>query len=79
MAGLTSDLGHELSFLDKLCSLSWGLVLLVLIAASCGVAVLYSAADGDMQPWAAAQMVRFGIALVPMIGAALLGIRYWFR
>ncbi len=40
---------------------------------------LYSAANGDMQPWAATQMVRFGIALVPMIGAALLGIRHWFR
>jgi rod shape determining protein RodA len=79
VAGLTADLGHELSFLDKLRSISWGLVLLVMIAASCGVAVLYSAADGDMQPWAAAQMVRFGIALVPMIGAALLGIRHWFR
>ena len=79
MAGLTSDLGHELSVLDKLCSISWGLVLLVFIAAACGIAELYSAADGDMQPWAATQMVRFGIALVPMIGAALLGIRHWFR
>ena len=79
MAGLTSDFGHELSFLGKLCSISWGLVLLVFIAAACGIAELYSAADGDMQPWAATQMVRFGIALVPMIGAALLGIRHWFR
>jgi rod shape determining protein RodA len=79
VAGLTSDFGHELSFLNKLCSISWGLVLLVFIAAACGIAELYSAADGDMQPWAATQMVRFGIALVPMIGAALLGIRHWFR
>jgi rod shape determining protein RodA len=79
MAGLTSDLGRQLSFLDKLCGLSWGLVLLVFIAAACGIAELYSAADGDMQPWAATQMVRFGIALVPMMGAALLGIRHWFR
>ena len=54
-------------------------MLLVFIAAACGIAELYSAADGDMQPWAATQMVRFGIALVPMIGAALLGIRHWFR
>ncbi|HMD64605.1 MAG TPA: rod shape-determining protein RodA [Stellaceae bacterium] len=79
MAGLTSDLGHELGFLDKLRGISWGLVLLVFIAASCGIAVLYSAADGEMQPWASTQMMRFGIALVPMIGAALLGIRHWFR
>ena len=79
MAGLASDFRHELSFLDKLRSISWGLVLLVFIAAACGIAELYSAADGDMQPWAATQMVRFGIALVPMMGAALLGIRHWYR
>jgi rod shape determining protein RodA len=79
VAGLTSDLGRELGFLNKLCSISWGLVLLVFIAAACGIAELYSAADGDMQPWAATQMVRFGVALVPMIGAAVLGIRHWFR
>ena len=78
MAGLASDFGHELGFLDKLRSISWGLVLLVFIAAACGIAELYSAADGDMQPWAATQMVRFGIALVPMIGAALLDIRHWY-
>ena len=78
MAGLASDFGHGLGFLDKLRSISWGLVLLVFIAAACGIAELYSAADGDMQPWAATQMVRFGIALVPMIGAALLGIRHWY-
>ncbi|HEX3411682.1 MAG TPA: rod shape-determining protein RodA, partial [Stellaceae bacterium] len=76
MADLASDFAHDLSFLDKLRSISWGLVLLVFIAAACGIAELYSAADGDMQPWAATQMVRFGIALVPMIGAALLGIRH---
>jgi rod shape determining protein RodA len=76
---LTSGLGHELGFLGKLRAISWGLMLLVSLAAACGIAVLYSAADGEMQPWAATQTVRFGIALIPMIGAALLGIRHWFR
>ena len=79
MAGLTSDRGNELNLFGKLRSISWGMVLLVFIAASCGIAELYSAADGDMQPWAATQMMRFGMALVPMVGAALLGIRLWYR
>jgi rod shape determining protein RodA len=80
MASLTSDLARgELTVLEKLRSISWGLVLLVLIAACFGVAVLYSAADGEMQPWAAKQTMRFAIALIPMIGAALVGIRLWFR
>src|SRR5215469_5270147 len=79
MAGLTSDFGHELGFIEKLRGISWGLVLLVFAAASCGIAVLYSAADGNMQPWAATQTIRFAIAVVPMLGAAFLGIRHWFR
>jgi len=79
MAGLTSDFGHELGFIEKLRGISWGLVLLVFVAASCGIAVLYSAADGNLQPWAATQMIRFAIALLPMLGAAFLGIRHWFR
>jgi rod shape determining protein RodA len=79
VAGLTSEFGNGLAFLDKLRGISWGLVLLVFVAASCGIAVLYSAADGNLQPWAGTQMIRFAVALVPMIGAALLGIRHWFR
>ncbi len=80
MATLTSDLGRrELTLLEKIRGVSWGLVLLVFTAACFGIAVLYSAADGNMQPWAAAQTIRFAIALIPMIGAALLGIRLWFR
>src|SRR6266851_8803384 len=80
MATLTSDLGRrELTLLEKIRGVSWGLVLLILLTASFGVAVLYSAADGNMQPWATAQTIRFAIALIPMIGAALLGVRLWFR
>jgi hypothetical protein len=40
VAGLTSDLGNELSLFGKLCGISWGLVLLVFIAAGCGIAEL---------------------------------------
>jgi rod shape determining protein RodA len=54
-------------------------VALILLAAGFGIVVLYSAADGNMQPWAATQTVRLAVALVLMIGAALLGIRLWFR
>src|SRR5712691_6818220 len=80
MAGLTSDLDrYELSLVEKIRAVSWGLVLLIFVAASLGVAVLYSAADGNMQPWAGTQTLRFGIALIPMIAAALVGIRYWYR
>ncbi len=41
--------------------------------------MLYSAANGSMQPWASKQLARFAIAFIPMIGAALIDIRHWFR
>ena len=69
MANLQSDFGRrELRFWDKVRGLSWGLVLLIGAAACFGVAVLYSAADGSMDPWAAKQTTRFAVALILMIG-----------
>jgi rod shape determining protein RodA len=32
-----------------------------------------------LQPWASKQLTRFAIAFIPMIAAALIDIRYWFR
>jgi rod shape determining protein RodA len=80
MAGLSSDFGdRELALLEKIRGIHGGPVLLVCAAASFGIAILYSAADGSMYSWAATQMMRFAIGLVPLFGAALLGIRSWFR
>ncbi len=80
MANLSSDFGRrELRLWEKVKCLSWGLVLLIGAAAGFGVAVLYSAADGNMDPWAAKQTTRFGVALILMIGVALVDIRHWFR
>src|SRR5438094_8778151 len=80
MANLQSDFGRrELRFWDKVRCLSWGLVLLIGAAACFGIAVLYSAADGGMDPWAAKQTTRFAVALILMIGVAMVDIRYCFR
>jgi rod shape determining protein RodA len=80
MSTLSPDFGHrELTLAEKLWGISWGLLLLLSLIACIGFAMLYSAANGDLQPWAAKQMVRFGIALVPMIAAALIDIRHWYR
>ena len=69
----------ELRLSEKIRALSWGLVLLIGIAACFGIAVLYSAADGNMDPWAAKQTTRFAVALILMVGVALTGIGHWFR
>jgi rod shape determining protein RodA len=80
VASLSTDLdGSEPRLWQRIRSISWGLVLLICAAAGCGIAMLYSAADGSMEPWAAKQAIRFAIALILMVGAALVDIRHWFR
>jgi rod shape determining protein RodA len=69
----------ELTIGDKVWSLNWGLILLLLAIASFGFAALYSAAGGSFQPWAGKQMIRFGISLGLMIAVSLVHIRIWMK
>jgi len=69
----------ELTLGRKLISINWLLVLLIGVVAAVGFAMLYSAADGSMKPWAERQMLRFGVALAVMIVVATINIRIWLR
>jgi rod shape determining protein RodA len=80
MASLSADIGQRrLSFADKFRGIQWGLVLLIAAISGVGFAMLYSAANGSLQPWASRQMTRFAIAFVPMLIVAIVDIRHWFR
>src|SRR5947208_1350938 len=80
MTSLSPEIGRrELSFAQKLRGIQWGLVLLVTAIAGIGFAMLYSAANGSLQPWASRQMTRFAVAFVPMLIVALVDVRHWFR
>src|SRR4029077_1856487 len=80
MASFPPDLSRpELALADKVRAIQWGFVLLIAAIAGVGFAMLYSAANGNLQPWASHQMARFAFALVPMIAAGLIDVRYWFR
>jgi len=80
MTSAAHDIGRrQLTLADKVRAIQWGLVLLIAAIAGIGFAMLYSAANGSMQPWASRQMTRFLVALVPMLAAALVDVRHWFR
>ena len=64
---------------QKVWQLNWGMVVLLCLVAGVGFAMLYSAANGSFEPWASAQMMRFGLGFVIMIVAALVDIRFWLR
>lgn len=69
----------ELTLWRKLLSLNWLFVLLVVAVAGIGFAMLYSAADGQLDPWASRQMTRFAAGLAIMLGVALVDVRHWLR
>lgn len=80
MSGRYGGFSHaEPSLGDKLLHLNWGMVLLILATASVGFAMLYSAANGNMNPWATRQMARLGVGMLAMFIVALIDLRFWLR
>ena len=80
LIGQTAGLRNpEMSLGEKVWQINWALILLTCAVATAGVAVLYSAADGNMDPWASRQMTRFGAGLGIMLVIALIDVRFWFR
>ncbi len=69
----------SLSLVDKLGRVSWGLIALTTVIASIGLGMLYSAADGNMAPWASQQLIRFAIGLAMLLGIGFINIRIWMR
>jgi rod shape determining protein RodA len=80
MRQLTLDQGRPRhSIAEKLLGLNWGLILILGLIAGIGIAMLYSAADGAWEPWAAKQAMRFGVAALIMVVAALVDLRTWLN
>jgi rod shape determining protein RodA len=68
-----------MSLLKRVFQINLVLVVLICLPALVGFAMLYSAAGGEMEPWAARQIVRFGVGLVIMFTVALVDIRFWIK
>ena len=69
----------RLTLAEKLMHVSWTLVFLICVTASVGFLMLYSAANGNLDPWASRQMLRFAVGLMMMFVVALIDIRIWLR
>ena len=59
--------------------INWFLIFLITALACVGFAMLYSAADGNYDPWASRQATRFVVGLGVMLMIALTDIRLWLR
>jgi rod shape determining protein RodA len=68
---------RTLSIADKLMEVNWGLVLLITLCATAGIAMLYSVAGGQMQPWALSQLIKFVLGFLVMVAVATIDVRVW--
>jgi rod shape determining protein RodA len=57
--------------------LPWKVILLVLAIGGFGLVMLFSAAGGHLQPWAASQGVRFGVFLLMAIALSRVPESFW--
>jgi len=69
----------EFTFSQRLWNINWSFVLLIIATAAIGFGMLYSAANGSIDPWASRQMLRFAVGLVVMLVVAVSNIRFWLR
>ncbi len=76
---LSSPRNPRFNLAQKVTQINWGMVALILALGGIGVAMLYSAADGSMEPWASRQLVRFGTGFVLFFAVAVVDVRFWFR
>ncbi|MFK7866373.1 MAG: rod shape-determining protein RodA, partial [Alphaproteobacteria bacterium] len=59
--------------------LNWLFILMIMLWAAIGIALLYSAAGGDFNPWAMRQLIYLGIGFCIMIGLALTNPQFWMN
>ena len=69
----------KLSLTYKLKRINYGLIILVTACCSIGFAMLYSAAGGDIEPWAQRHLIRYFVGLVGIIILGLINIRLFFK
>ena len=69
----------ELTLREKLIRLNWEMFVIILLVASIGFAMLYSAANGNLSPWASKQMFLFSLGMLLMVLVAIIDIRFWLK
>ncbi|MBM3485221.1 MAG: rod shape-determining protein RodA [Alphaproteobacteria bacterium] len=77
-SGLSSsaDAGQR-SIGRKIGLISWPMVFLLIVIAAVGTAMLYSAGNGNWDPWASRHLMRFAVALALLIALAVSDLRFW--
>ena len=79
MISSAASIHSEMTFTQKLLMMNWLLIALICCVAAVGCAALYSAAGGNLDPWASRHLSRFIVGFIGMIIIALIDIKWWYR
>lgn len=74
-----SQPGQDVQLMRKLWQINWSLVVILATLTGIGLAMLYSAANGQWHPWASAQSYRVGLGFTALIVIALINLRFVFK
>lgn len=69
----------SVELLKKINKIPLTIVFLISLIACFGFVLMYSAAQGNMHPWAVRQIIHFSIFLPVMLFIGLIDIRFWYR
>ncbi len=78
MAGLFQRPG-EMTVQERFSQISWSMVFFIVAVGCIGIAMLYSAADESMDPWAKRHMFRFLVGMAALIAVAVVDLRVWLQ
>lgn len=70
---------YNLSLLDKIKGFNYKLLFLICLTVFAGILTLYSAANGQWNPWADKQFMRFVLSLSVLIFVSMINIRLWMK
>ena len=70
---------YNLSLTDKIKGFNYKFLALICLAVFVGIGILYSAANGNWNPWADRQFMRFLLSLGVLLFVSMINIRLWMK
>lgn len=75
----TTIKNQTLTLKEKFFNLSFSYLLFIMLLASIGIVMLYSAANGQWKPWALNQMLRFAVGFGLLIFLAMIDLKVFLK
>jgi len=77
MLGLMQE--YRAPLRHKLRNFQWGMLLALVLVAGLGFLMLYSAGNGNLEPWAGRHMIRFAAGMAVLVAVALVDLKAWLQ